>query len=76
MKLAGSSLKRKGNLMAMDSGELITQLHQANELSVGEIVETFSSEARVALADFCWRRTHYHELGLTIIARCSAMELS
>jgi hypothetical protein len=62
--------------MAQHPEELVTQLREASELSIGEIVAAMSSEGRVALAEFCWRRTHYHELGLTILARCSAGELS
>jgi hypothetical protein len=55
--------------------ELLGEMYRANEHGLARLVETVSSDARVMLALFCYRRSHLHSLALSIAATCTEREL-
>jgi len=55
--------------------ELLGEMYRANEHGLARLVETVSSDVRVMLALFCYRRSHLHSLALAIAATCSEREL-
>jgi len=55
--------------------ELVGRLQRASEKSVLELIATFSPQQRAWLAVFCYRRAHFHDLGLTIAASCEQSTL-
>jgi hypothetical protein len=55
--------------------ELLGEMYRANENGLPKLVESVSSDVRVMLALFCYRRSHLHSLALSIAASCSEREL-
>jgi hypothetical protein len=55
--------------------ELLGQMYRANPAGLQALVESVSSDVRVMLALFCYRRNHLHSLALAIAASCSEREL-
>src|SRR6202000_1514582 len=55
--------------------ELLGEMYRANEHGLARLVESVSSDARVMLALFCYRRSHLHSLALSIAASCTEREL-
>src|ERR1700744_6386401 len=55
--------------------ELLGEMYRANEHGLTRLVETVSSDVRVMLALFCYRRSHLHSLALSIAASCTEREL-
>jgi hypothetical protein len=55
--------------------ELLGEMYRANEHGLARLVETVSSDVRVMLALFCYRRSHLHSLALSIAASCTEREL-
>jgi hypothetical protein len=55
--------------------ELLGQMYRANEHGLARLVESVSSDVRVRLALFCYRRSHLHSLALAIGVSCSEREL-
>ena len=53
-----------------DSEELIQHILRAGTVAVWDIVGKLAPSERVDLAALCWRRAHFHELGLAIAALC------
>jgi hypothetical protein len=55
--------------------ELLGCMYRASDSGLAKLVETVSSDARVLLALFCYRRSHMHSLALAIASSCSEREL-
>jgi hypothetical protein len=55
--------------------ELLGEMYRANEHGLARLVESVSSDVRVMLALFCYRRSHLHSLALSIAASCTEREL-
>jgi hypothetical protein len=55
--------------------ELLGEMYRANEHGLARLVETVSSDVRVQLALFCYRRSHLHSLALAIASSCTEREL-
>jgi hypothetical protein len=55
--------------------ELLGEMYRANEHGLAGLVESVSSDVRVMLALFCYRRSHLHSLALSIATSCTEREL-
>jgi hypothetical protein len=55
--------------------DLLGEMYRASENGLPKLVESVSSDVRVMLALFCYRRSHLHSLALSIAASCSEREL-
>ena len=56
--------------------ELLGRMYRASESGLPKLVETVSSDVRVMLALFCYKRAHMHSLALAIASSCSERDLS
>ena len=56
--------------------ELLGRMYRASDSGLPKLVETVSSDVRVMLALFCYKRAHMHSLALAIASSCSERDLS
>ncbi len=57
------------------SNSLIARLYRADEKLVLELIEPLTPRQRAGLAAFCYRKSHLHQVGLTIAATCDQLTL-
>ena len=50
--------------------DVIGQLYRSHPQGLADIIETVPSDARAALALYCFRRAHLNSIGLAIAASC------
>ena len=55
--------------------ELLGEMYRASEHGLPKLVESVSPEVRAMLALFCYRRSHLHQLALSIATSCTEREL-
>ena len=55
--------------------DLLGAMYRANENGLPHLVASVSSDVRAMLALFCYRRSHFHALGISIASSCSEREL-
>jgi hypothetical protein len=57
------------------SDTLVGRLHRADEQTILQIIAPLAPRQRAGLAAFCYRKSHLHEVGLTIAATCDQLTL-
>src|SRR5262245_31202938 len=57
------------------SDSLVGRLYRANEQTILEVISPLEPRQRAGLAAFCYRKSHLHDVGLTIAATCDQLTL-
>jgi hypothetical protein len=57
------------------SDQLLANLYRANKFNLRELIAAVVPDVRASLAMFCYRRSHFHDLGLSIAASCDEDDL-
>jgi hypothetical protein len=55
--------------------ELFAEMYRAKKSDLHALVATVVPDIRASLALFCYRRSHFHDLGLAIAASCDESDL-
>jgi hypothetical protein len=55
--------------------DLLADMFRANRSVLRDLVATVTPDVRASLALFCYRRSHFHDLGLAIAANCDESDL-
>ena len=55
--------------------DIIACLHSANRNALFDLANTLPAKERAELAALCWRRTHFHDVGLSLAAQCDRQQL-
>jgi hypothetical protein len=55
--------------------DIIACLHSANRNALFDLANTLPGKERAELAALCWRRTHFHDVGLALAAQCDRQQL-
>jgi len=57
------------------SDALVGRLYRADEQTILAVISPLAPRQRAGLAAFCYRKSHLHEVGLTIAATCDQVTL-